>query len=94
MLNVYFYRELYILISLFLTGSQEGQPSSSVAFNLSLIKMMISAIVAVSSALAVFAVIGAGFCYHRIRSNSKVFQGKKHLALIGNIKMISNLGQR
>jgi len=28
-------------------------------------------IVAVSSALAVFAVIGAGFCYHRIRSNSK-----------------------
>ncbi len=32
---------------------------------------LILAILAVSSALAVFAIIGAGFCYHRVRRNSK-----------------------
>ena len=30
-----------------------------------------SAIVAVSSALAAFGIVGAGFCYHRVRRNSK-----------------------
>ena len=32
---------------------------------------ILSAIVAVSSALAAFGIVGAGFCYHRVRRNSK-----------------------
>ena len=41
----------------------EGQRNEETTFVL--------AIVAVSSALAAFGIVGAGFCYHRVRRNSK-----------------------
>jgi hypothetical protein len=37
-------------------------------------------IVAVSSALAVFSIIGAGFCYHRVRRNSKASEDVEYPA--------------
>lgn len=39
-----------------------------------------SAIVALSSALAVFGIVGAGFCYHRVRRNSKASEDVEYPA--------------
>jgi hypothetical protein len=40
----------------------------------------IAAIVAISSALAVFGIVGAGFCYHRVRRNSKASEDVEYPA--------------
>ena len=45
---------------------------------------LLSAIVAVSSALAAFGIVGAGFCYHRVRRNSKV---RKVLSIVITVKI-------
>ncbi|TRY62762.1 hypothetical protein TCAL_10998 [Tigriopus californicus] len=72
-------------------GRQSAKKASQQAFSRSSVSrqemdqdqmddLYFTTIVGVSSALAVFAIVGAGFCYHRVRRNSKASEDVEYPA--------------